>query len=139
MVGAYNVQMKRWYIEDTVSSAIGRCASVVLGVENKASKESMEQVEHMPKAFIEHDPWSKPIFEEGFTTAKTAVDEIKATLGEAQASAAPVCAHGHMVWRTGDKAGKAWGGYMCVEKNKANQCTPRWFVLASDGQWKPQV
>ena len=139
MVGAYNVQMKRWYIEDTVSSAIGRCASVVLGVENKASKESMEQVEHMPKAFIEHDPWSKPIFEEGFTTAKTAVEEIKATLGEAQASAAPVCAHGHMVWRTGDKAGKAWGGYMCVEKNKANQCTPRWFVLASDGQWKPQV
>ena len=139
MVGAYNVQMKRWYIEDTVSSAIGRCASVVLGVENKASKESMEQVEHMPKAFLEHDPWSKPIFEEGFTTAKTAVDEIKATLGEAQASAAPVCAHGHMVWRTGDKAGKAWGGYMCVEKNKANQCTPRWFVLASDGQWKPQV
>ena len=139
MVGAYNVQMKRWYVEDTVSSAIGRCASVVLGVENKASKESMEQVEHMPKAFIEHDPWSKPIFEEGFTTAKTAVDEIKATLGEAQASAAPVCAHGHMVWRTGDKAGKAWGGYMCVEKNKANQCTPRWFVLASDGQWKPQV
>ena len=139
MVGAYNVQMKRWYIEDTVSSAIGRCASVVLGVENKASKESMEQVEHMPKAFIEHDPWSKPIFEDGFTTAKTAVDEIKATLGDAQASAAPICAHGHMIWRTGDKGGKAWGGYMCVEKNKANQCTPRWLVLASDGQWKPQV
>ena len=23
MVGAYNVQMKRWYVEDTVSSAIG--------------------------------------------------------------------------------------------------------------------
>jgi hypothetical protein len=44
MVGAYNVQMKRWYVEDTVSSAIGRCASVVLGTETKPSLESMEQV-----------------------------------------------------------------------------------------------
>jgi len=139
MVGAYNVQMKRWYVEDTVSSAIGRCASVVLGTETKPSLESMEQVEHLPKAFVEHDPWSKPIFEEGFTTAKTAVEDIKATLGEVQASAAPICSHGHMIWRTGDKAGKAWGGYMCVEKDKAKQCSPRWFVLASDGQWKPQV
>jgi hypothetical protein len=112
---------------------------VVLGVDNKASKESMEQVEHLPKAFIEEDPWSKPIWEEGFTTAKTAVEEIKATLGGEQISAAPICAHGHMVWRSGDKGGKAWGGYMCVEKNKAKQCPPRWFVLASDGQWKPQV
>jgi len=50
MVGAYNVQMKRWYVEDTVSSAIGRCASVVLGTETKPSLESMEQVEHLPKA-----------------------------------------------------------------------------------------
>jgi hypothetical protein len=73
MVGAYNVQMKRWYVEDTVSSAIGRCASVVLGTETKPSLESMEQVEHMPKAFVEEDQWSKPIWEEGFTTAKTAI------------------------------------------------------------------
>jgi len=139
MVGAYNVQMKRWYVEDTVSSAIGRCASVVLGMETKASKESMEQVEHMPKAFVEEDPWAKPIWEEGFTTAKTAVQEIEATLGGVQVAAAPICPHGHMIWRSGDKAGKAWGGYMCVEKTKAKQCSPRWFVLASDGQWKPQV
>jgi hypothetical protein len=139
MVGAYNVQMKRWYVEDTVSSAIGRCASVVLGVEIKASKESMEQVEHMPKAFIEEDPWSKPIWEEGFTTAKTAVQEIEATLGGVQVAAAPLCPHGHMIWRAGEKGGKAWGGYMCVEKSKPKQCPPRWYVLASDGQWKPQV
>jgi hypothetical protein len=139
MVGAYNVQMKRWYVEDTVSSAIGRCASVVLGMETKASKESMEQVEHMPKAFVEEDPWAKPIWEEGFTTAKTAVQEIEATLGGVQVAAAPICPHGHMIWRSGDKGGKAWGGYMCVEKSKPKQCPPRWYVLASDGQWKPQV
>jgi hypothetical protein len=64
MVGAYNVQMKRWYVEDTVSSAIGRCASVVLGTETKPSLESMQQVETMPKAFVEDDPWAKPIWDE---------------------------------------------------------------------------
>jgi hypothetical protein len=139
MVGAYNVQMKRWYVEDTVSSAIGRCASVVLGTETKPSLENMEQVEHMPKAFVEEDPWAKPIWEEGFTTAKTAVQEVEATLGGVQVAAAPICPHGHMIWRSGDKGGKAWGGYMCVEKSKPKQCPPRWYVLASDGQWKPQV
>jgi hypothetical protein len=28
---------------------------------------------------------------------------------------------------------------MCVEKVKAKQCAPAWYVLTSDGQWKPQV
>lgn len=81
MVGAYNPQMKRWYVEDTVSSAIGRCASVVLGADDKVSKESMQQVDEMPKSFVEDDPWAKPIWEDGFTTAKSAVQQIKSELG----------------------------------------------------------
>jgi hypothetical protein len=141
MVGAYNVQMKRWYIEDTVSSAIGRCASVVLGTETKPSRESMEQVEVMPKAFVEDDPWSKPFGEDGFHTASSAIDDIKAKLGGELIAEAPQCAHGHRVWREGISAknNKAWGNYSCTEKSKATQCAPLWYVLAADGQWKPQV
>jgi hypothetical protein len=139
MVGAYNPQMKRWYVEDTVSSAIGRCASVVLGVEEKPSRENMEQVETMPKAFVEEDPWSKPIWEEGFTTAKTAVEEIKSQLGGEIQSESPICAHGHMIFKEGEKNGKAWAGYMCSEKTKSNQCSPIWLVLGSDGKWKQRI
>jgi hypothetical protein len=141
MVGAYNVQMKRWYIEDTVSSAIGRCASVVLGTETKPSRESMEQVEVMPKSFVENDPWSKPFGEDGFHTALSAIDDIKAKLGGELIAEAPQCAHGHRVWREGISAknNKAWGNYSCTEKSKATQCAPLWYVLAADGQWKPQV
>jgi len=141
MVGAYNVQMKRWYIEDTVSSAIGRCASVVLGTETKPSRESMEQVEVMPKSFVEDDPWSKPFGEDGFHTASSAIDDIKAKLGGELIAEAPQCAHGHRVWREGISAknNKAWGNYSCTEKSKATQCAPLWYVLAADGQWKPQV
>ena len=141
MVGAYNVQMKRWYIEDTVSSAIGRCASVVLGTETKPSLENMQQVETMPKAFVEEDPWSKPIWEDGFTTAKSAVEQIKDQLGGQMESESPVCKHGHMILKEGTspKTGKPYHGYVCPEKVKASQCSPVWMVLGSDGKWKAQI
>ena len=138
MVGAYNVQMKRWYIEDTVSSAIGRCASVVLGTETKPSLENMEQVETMPKSFIEDDPWSKPFGEDGFATAKSAIDDIKTKLGGELIAESPICAHGHMVLKEGisPKTNKAYRGHVCVEKVKANQCSPIWYELGSNGDWK---
>lgn len=141
MVGAYNVQMKRWYVEDTVSSAIGRCASVVLGAETKPSLESMQQVETMPKAFVENDPWAKPIWEDGFTTAKSAVEQIASELGGKLESEAPICPHGHMILKEGDspKTGKPYRGHVCPEKVKANQCKPIWYVLGSDGKWKEQI
>ena len=141
MVTAYNVQMKRWYVEDTVSSAIGRAASVVLGTEEKASKESMIQVENLPKAFIDDDPWARPFSEDGFATASSAIKEIKTQLGGEMVGEAPQCVHGHRIWREGTsaKTGKAWANYSCTEKNKATQCGPIWYVLSSDGQWKPQV
>jgi hypothetical protein len=137
MVGAYNVQMKRWYIEDTVSSAIGRCASVVLGTETKPSLENMEQVETMPKAFIDNDPWSKPFGEDGFATAKSAMDDIKTKLGGELIAESPICAHGHMILKEGTspKTNKPYRGHVCVEKVKANQCSPIWYEVTSTGGW----
>ena len=140
-VESYNVQMKRFFVEDTTTSAIGRCAGLVLGSQNRATLQNMQQVEVLPKAFAEKpevDLWATSISED-LVPASSAIEEIKSQLGGVQVAAAPICPHGHMIWRSGDKAGKAWGGYMCVEKTKAKQCSPRWFVLASDGQWKPQV
>ena len=140
-VESYNVQMKRFFVEDTTTSAIGRCAGLVLGSQNRATLQNMQQVEVLPKAFAEKpevDLWATSISED-LVPAASAIEQIKSQLGGVQVAAAPICPHGHMIWRSGDKAGKAWGGYMCVEKTKAKQCSPRWFVLASDGQWKPQV
>jgi hypothetical protein len=138
MVGAYNPQMKRWYIEDTVSSAIGRCASVVLGTETKPSLESMEQVETMPKAFIEEDLWSKPFGEDGFATAQSAMNEIQSKLGGELIPEAPICAHGHMILKEGisPKTSKPYRGHVCTEKIKANQCSPIWYEVSPNGGWK---
>jgi hypothetical protein len=136
MVGAYNPQMKRWYVEDTVSSAIGRCASVVLGSETKPPRESMEQVESMPKTFVDEDPWSKPIYEEGFTTANEAVSEIQSQLGGEIMAESPICKHGHMILKEGTKAnGDNYKGYVCPERVKANQCKAQWLEVKQDGKW----
>jgi hypothetical protein len=157
-VQTYNVQMKKWFVEDTVTSAIGRCVGLVLGSDKRPTVQNMAQVERIDSQIVQdsakdYDYWTTkhgdvPSFqtreaaeEAGMPTLGTAIDEIKGTLGGVQVAAAPMCAHGHMIWKEGVSAknGKGWGGYMCVEKVKAKQCSPAWYVLASDGQWKPQV
>ena len=157
-VATYNVQMKKWFIEDTCTSAIGRCAGLVLGTDKRPTVQNMQQVEQIDSQIVQdsakdYDYWSTkhgdvPSFqtreaadEAGMPTLGSAIDEIKGTLGGVQVAAAPLCVHGHMIWREGTsaKTGKGWGGYMCSEKAKAKQCPPAWYVLTSDGQWKPQV
>ena len=157
-VNTYNVQMKKWFIEDTCTSAIGRCAGLVLGTDKRPTVQNMQQVEQIDSQIVQdsavaYDYWNTkfgevPSFqtreaaeEAGMPTLGTAIDEIKGKLGGVQVAAAPMCAHGHMIWKEGTsaKTGKGWGGYMCVEKVKAKQCAPAWYVLTSDGQWKPQV
>jgi hypothetical protein len=142
-VESYNPSMKRWFVEDTVTSAIGRCAGLLLGSETRPTKQNMEQVETMPKAFvdkIEKDPWSKPLGEDGFATAATGIAEIVNQLGGELIAEAPQCKHGHMILKSGSspKTGKDYRGHVCPEKVKANQCSAIWYTLGSDGKWKVQ-
>jgi hypothetical protein len=157
-VNTYNVQMKKWFIEDTCTSAIGRCVGLVLGTDKRPTVQNMQQVETIDPKIVQdsavaYDYWNTkhgdvPSFktreeaeEAGIPTLGTAIDTIKETLGGVQVAAAPLCAHGHMIWREGTsaKTNKGWGGYMCSEKAKAKQCPPAWYMLGSDGQWRPQV
>ena len=142
-VESYNPSMKRWFVEDTVTSAIGRCAGLLLGSETRPTKQNMEQVETLPKAFvdkIEDDPWSKPFAEDGFATAGSTIEEIASQLGGELIAEAPQCKHGHRILKEGTspKTGKAYRGHVCIEKVKANQCLPIWYNLSADGKWKVQ-
>jgi hypothetical protein len=142
-VESYNPSMKRWFVEDTVTSAIGRCAGLLLGSETRPTKQNMEQVETMPAAFvskIEDDPWSKPVAEDGFATAGSTIEEIAAQLGGELIQEAPQCKHGHRLLKEGTspKTGKAYRGHVCIEKSKANQCLPIWYTLTAEGKWTVQ-
>jgi hypothetical protein len=142
-VESYNPSMKRWFVEDTVTSAIGRCAGLLLGSETRPTKQNMEQIETLPKAFvdkIEDDPWSKPFSEDGFATAGSTIEEIASQLGGELIQEAPQCKHGHRLLKEGTspKTGKAYRGHVCIEKSKANQCLPIWYTLTAEGKWTVQ-
>lgn len=138
-VESYSPNMKRWFVEDTVTSAIGRAIGLLLGSDKRPTRQNMEQVENMPAAFVnkvEDDPWSKPFREEGFTTANEAVALIENQLGGVLQGEAPVCKHGHMILREGKKAnGDEYKGYVCPDRVKANQCKAIWLEVKSDGTW----
>lgn len=156
-VATYNVQMKKFFVEDTVTSSIGRCIGLLLGTDKRPTRQDMEKVETISAKVAQstsedYDPWSKkwgeiPSFEtaaeaenSGIPSFGSSVDEIAKQLGGQIVEEAPQCSHGHMIWKQAkEDAAKNWGGYFCTERTKATQCTPRWYVLASDGKWKPQV
>jgi hypothetical protein len=142
-VESYQASMKRWFVEDTVTSAIGRAIGLLLGSDTRPTQENMKQVENMPVAFvnkIEDDPWSKPFAEDGFATAATGISEIVDQLGGQLIAEAPQCKHGHMLLKEGTspKTGKPYRGHVCAEKIKANQCPAIWYTQSSDGSWKVQ-
>ena len=156
-VATYNVQMKKFFVEDTVTSAIGRCIGLLLGTDKRPTRQDMEKVENVSAKVAnstseDYDPWSQkwgdvPSYktageaeQSGIPSLGSSIDEIKNQLGGELIEAAPECSHGHMIWKQAkEDAAKNWGGYFCTERTKATQCTPRWYVLASDGKWKPQV
>jgi hypothetical protein len=153
--GAYQQNMKRWFVEDTVTSAIMRCQQLVMGGAERSTKEIMEQVERTPAKVANTDTtdyWTTkfgdiPSYktaaeaeQSGIPSLGSSMDEIAKQLGGELVQEAPQCSHGHMIWKQAHEgAPKNWGGYFCTERTKATQCTPRWYVFSSDGKWKPQV
>lgn len=155
-VGAYQPNMRRWFVEDTTTSAIMRVQQLVMGGAERTVREVMEQIDQTPakiaNAEKEHDYWTTkfgdvPSYktaaeaeQSGIPSLGSSMDEIAKQLGGELIQEAPQCSHGHMIWKQAAQGSpKNWGGYFCTERTKATQCTPRWYVLASDGKWKPQV
>ena len=154
--GAYQQNMKRWFVEDTVTSAIMRVQQLVMGGAERSTKEIMEQVETTPAKIANtdttYDYWTTkhgdvPSYktaaeaeQSGIPSLGSSMDEVAKQLGGQLVAEAPQCSHGHRIWKQAhDGAPKNWGGYFCTERTKATQCAPAWYVLASDGKWKPQV
>lgn len=153
---AYQPNMKRWFCEDTVTSAIMRVQQLVMGGAERTVREVMEQIENTPakiaNAEKDYDYWTtkfgdvpshktaEAAEQAGIPSLGSSMDEIKKQLAGELVAEAPQCRHGHRVWRTGTsaKTGKDWANYSCVGR-KPDQCDPVWYVFTSDGTWKPQL
>ena len=161
VASTYPQSMRKFYVEDTVTSAVGRALSLVLDTEKKPTREDMQKVQahqevkaklYEVKAKMaetsqqyvpvekESDPWTiqtaAPV-----TTMEQAVETVKAVLGGTPIDES--CIHGARVWKTGtSKAGKMYGMWKCMAQiqGDAERCDPIWYEIDKEtGQWKPQV
>ena len=140
-VSFYPNNMKRWFVEDTTTSAIGRVLSVALGLDEKPNRETMEVVERTKSKDINPDDqgvWGiKAAKQESMATAATATAELQESLGSEVIAESPICQHGHMIFKAGEKNGREWGGWFCTEKTKSAQCDAVWAVRsATTGNWR---
>ena len=135
-LAAYSDKMRRWMVEDTCTSALMRVMALVLGAAEKATQEVMAQVKSQAPA-VEYDYWATKFGDvPSYQTREEAEEVVKTRTPEA----VPSCSHGSMRWnQSKPDAPKAWAGYFCNEKIKEKQCKPAWYVLTSDGTFKPQV
>lgn len=120
---------EKWWVENAATSAIGRAISSVLPTPIKATRESMAVVNELQKKATppaERDPW----------TITEAVETLQNQLGAEVLEESPLCAHGHMIRKEGEKkTGVPYLGYVCPEKNKDAQCKSRWATLTPEGKW----
>jgi len=130
--GAYQQNMKRWFCEDTVTSAIMRVQQLVMGGAERSTKEIMEQVERTPAKIANTDTtdyWTTkfgdvPSYktageaeQSGVPSFGSSLNEIAQQLGAEIMPEAPKCDHGHRIWRESKEgAAKKWGGYFCPER-----------------------
>ena len=147
----FNASMRKFYVEDTVTSAIGRALSLILETKHKPTVQDMARVklaEPRPEKYIpvmkEDDPWTikavaMPI------TSEEAVATVKGIIGGSTDKDVPKCPHGEMYWAHGmTKANKAWGHFKCMAAatGEMDRCPKGedviWYEIGPDGAWRPQ-
>jgi len=139
-------------LENCETSAIGRSLSAA-GYAAKGKRPSREEMSKVvgqkpvkPAVADVQDYWTTPINEymkvvDAPVTLDKALDLVQDILGTGEAQESPQCKHGHMKWREGEKNGRAWGGYQCMQMNAGgikSDCPAIWYNIGSDGKWHPQ-
>jgi len=162
IAATYPVSMRKFYVEDTVTSAIGRAISLVIPTDKKPTREDMVKVqahdatqsliqetkakmaktatEYVPVA-KEDDPWT--IREAApATTVDEAVAIVKDIIGGQTEKDIPHCpsCQKEMEWKTGkSKQGKIWGKFECKRFGGSGVCNQViWYEIGANGAWKPQ-
>jgi hypothetical protein len=141
-------------LENCETSAIGR-ALANAGYAPKGKRPSREEMTKVVATKVvkpavqdvkadDQDYWTTPVNEyrgvvDAPVTLEKAMENVAAIMGTGEAVEAPSCEHGHMIWREGQKNGKAWGGYFCnTAISSAHRCPTKWYNLGSDGKFQPQ-
>ena len=130
--------MRKWFIEDCITSAYGRVIGLL--TPSEGGRPTVQDMQKVEATHTEADPWATSAASEGIPTMATAIAEIQQGLGGELPGEPPRCVHGTRVWAEGTsaKTGNKWAAWRCTQNNKNTQCDPIWQVVGSDGKWKDQ-
>ena len=130
-VATYPANMKKWFVEDTVTSCIARAIKLLSPSTTRPSREDMARVEYeATPSKDESDLWATLTVKQ--TEIETGTEHIGSVLTlvkeEMTPPQSPHCKHGYMEEKKGiGKTGKPYQGYVCPSKNRDDQCKPVWL------------
>jgi len=149
----YIPNMKKFYVEDTATSALGRAIILLKGSDKTATKDDMQKVEvksepnQYEKKLQERrygSPGSKSAAVEDALRASFAVEnkqddpqawsvaEVVDSIGASTPNEPPACEHGHILKQGISKTGKPYYGYVC--KGKVTEHA-KWAKMTANGKW----
>ena len=150
---SYIQNMKKFYVEDTATSALGRAIILLKGSDKTATKDDMKKVNDEPIKNIYGRSGNSQVIEMALRksfadNAGAGGDQEKSQSVEPRtwsvgdiASALSTkpkqqeCTHGLMILKEGTaKTGKPYFGYVCSAP-KGEQCNAKWAVTAANGSW----
>jgi len=142
---SYIQNMKKFYVEDTATSALGRAIILLKGSDKTATKDDMRKVDDAPIKNIYGKSGNSQVIE--MALRKSFADDAKTTSEPTTWSVGDVaealstkpkqqeCTHGLMILKEGTaKTGKPYFGYVCSAP-KGEQCNAKWAVTAANGSW----
>jgi hypothetical protein len=84
---------------------------------------------------IKNEPFTAPTLEDPAPVAWS-VEDVAQSLNAEVVKEVFDCAHGQMLLKEGtSKTGRPFMGYVCTERNKADQCEPKWAKITANGKW----
>ena len=148
----YIQNMKKFYVEDTATSALGRAIILLKGSDKTATKDDMKKVEKSEPNQYEKKlqerrygaPGSKSAAVEDALRASFTVDnkqddpqawsvaEAVDAIGNSTPKEPPACEHGHILKQGISKTGKPYYGYVC--KGKVTEHA-KWAKMTANGHW----
>lgn len=120
----------KFAIEVCESSSLGRAMANYVYAK-RGSRPSRIEMERVQQSEQRSEP--APVSNE---QGVWSVGEVAKELGATLIHETFECRHGAMVNKVGTaKTGKPFNGWVCIEKNKSNQCPAIWGRLGNNGQW----
>ena len=150
----YIPNMKKFYVEDTATSALGRAIILLKGSDKTATKDDMQKVE----VKSEPNTYEKKLQERRYGSAGSRsaavedalrasfavenkqddpalwnVEQAVDAIGKTTPKEPPVCCDkGHTLKQGISKSGKPYYGYVCKDKNTGHAS---WARMTANGNW----